>query len=356
MADTNTAKLGAVKPEVGSSSDTWGTKQNAAFDIFDAAISGTPATVASAATTDLSATTVPTINITGNVGITSFGNAVSGMIRKLFFTGTPLITNSANIVLLTGVNRQITAGDTMEIVSFGAGVWKEFVRGSVGNKFPTQQTISAVGAFVYTPTPGAVRANFQLVGGGGAGGNVDGQGANTGGAGGGGASGFDGDTGIIDITGAATFSGSIGAAGVVSGVSTGDGGNGGNTTITVGATTYTAGGGTGGGGMLAGTTPGGSQDGGAPGVGTNLFGASQPGGMGAYNGNGATNGTGGNGGSTRVGSGGKGIHIIAAVASGGLAGVGFGSGGSGATTSNIATNVSGGAGRPGLLRVTEYYN
>lgn len=130
MADTVTAKLGAIKPEVGASNNTWGTKQNAAFDIFDAAISGTPATVASATTTDLSATTVPTLNISGSVTINSFGSAVSGMIRRLFFSGSPLITHSANIDLLGDTNRQISPGDTMEVISDGGGVWREFNRGS----------------------------------------------------------------------------------------------------------------------------------------------------------------------------------------------------------------------------------
>lgn len=128
MADTQTAKLGAIKPEVGSSPDSWGGKQNAAFDIFDAAISGTPAIIASAANTDLSATTVPTLEISGSVTILDFGAAVSGMIRRLYFSGAPLLTHDPLKLQLPGnVNLQMAAGDTVEIVRMGT-IWRLFSR------------------------------------------------------------------------------------------------------------------------------------------------------------------------------------------------------------------------------------
>lgn len=43
MADSTTS-LGLVKPEVGASADTWGTKLNGNFDIIDAALVARPAT------------------------------------------------------------------------------------------------------------------------------------------------------------------------------------------------------------------------------------------------------------------------------------------------------------------------
>lgn len=126
MADTQTAKLGLVKPEVGASGDSWGGKQNAAFDIIDAAISGTPANVASATTTDLSATTVPTLILTGSVTVEGFGNAVAGMIRKIIVQDAPLLKNGANLIVPGDADFQCASDDTFEVICLGSSVWKIF--------------------------------------------------------------------------------------------------------------------------------------------------------------------------------------------------------------------------------------
>jgi microcystin-dependent protein len=86
MADTNTTNLNLTKPEVGASSDTWGTKVNANFDavdqLFDAgpalkvAKGGTGATTSSGARTNLGLGSIATQNANA-VAIT--GGTVSGI-------------------------------------------------------------------------------------------------------------------------------------------------------------------------------------------------------------------------------------------------------------------------------------
>lgn len=80
MADTNTTNLNLVKPEVGASSDTWGTKINTNLDsidgLFDAgpvlkvAKGGTGASTASGARTNLGLGGLAVLNAVGSTEIT----------------------------------------------------------------------------------------------------------------------------------------------------------------------------------------------------------------------------------------------------------------------------------------------
>jgi hypothetical protein len=94
MADVTTTNLALVEPEVGASTDTWGTKINADLSIIDALFNSSPALLVTkggtGATTAAGART--------NLGITSFQSTVQ--------------SNSANVTL--------TAGDSLLLVKCDA--------------------------------------------------------------------------------------------------------------------------------------------------------------------------------------------------------------------------------------------
>lgn len=297
-------------------------------------------------------------HVTGVVTVTAISTRPAGERILLEFEGALLLTHSAALFLQPPVNRTTAAGDLMELVSEGSGNWRQVSYGRAAGSAPTQQFFSTPGAATWTKPLNCIRAEFEGCGAGGGSGGVDGQGAGTSAATGGGASGFSGTTGIIDVTAVASAALSVGAGGAA-GTSSGNGSAGGNTTVTVGATVYTFGGGGGSEGIIAGGSAG-SKEGGDPGVGTNVVGFSQQGCSGIRGNQGTNtdnNVTGGAGGSSLFGTGGIGRHSITPGASGGgLPGVGFGAGGSGAFNISNAANSNGAAGTGGCVRVTEYYS
>lgn len=83
--------------------------------------------VASGGTVDLTPTNAGNYyTITGSTGpITSFGTIQAGTRRILTFTGTPTIThNATSMILPTGANIIVAAGDSATFVSLGSGNWK----------------------------------------------------------------------------------------------------------------------------------------------------------------------------------------------------------------------------------------
>jgi len=84
------------------------------------------ASIASAATVDLSTSTGGYVTITGSTGpITSFGTVSAGIRRRLLFTGTPTITyNATSMITPTAASIVVVAGDTCEVISEGSGNWR----------------------------------------------------------------------------------------------------------------------------------------------------------------------------------------------------------------------------------------
>lgn len=84
----------------------------------------TISTVASAATTDIGAAATDRVSITGAVTITSLGTDIDA-IRFVSFTGAPLLThNATSLILPTGFNIQVVAGDCAIFASDASGNWR----------------------------------------------------------------------------------------------------------------------------------------------------------------------------------------------------------------------------------------
>lgn len=83
------------------------------------------ATIASAATTDLSTVSSQNVTVTGTTTITAFGTATAGTFRRLVFSGILTLThNATSLILPQGGNVVTAAGDSLEAVSLGSGNWR----------------------------------------------------------------------------------------------------------------------------------------------------------------------------------------------------------------------------------------
>lgn len=314
------------------------------------------ADIASATTTNLANATGWSLDVTGTTTITGLGTVDAGQVFILRFTGALILTHNATSLILPGAaNITTVAGDIAIMKSEGSGNWRcvSYQRSSVVPRAGTvtSQVFTATGT--WTKPAGCIKAVFEAVGGGGGSGGVDGQGAGTAGATGGGSSGFYGKTGVLTVTAETTAAVTIGAAGAAGSSSAGNGGNGGDTTITIGGTTYTWGGGGGSPGVTAGEDN--VTFGGVAATGTNVVGGGWIGQYGFFDVTDIGVAHSGAGGSNPLGTGGYQLHAVSTAATAGNDGVGYGAGGGGAITYASASNVAGGAGTAGYMRVWEYY-
>jgi hypothetical protein len=127
------------------------------------------ATIASAATTDLSTVGSQNVTVTGTTTITAFGTAPAGTFRRLRFSGALTLTYNATSLILPGaVNITTAAGDTLEAVSLGSGNW---VVTSYQSALPiftkqfdsAQQTITSGGGITVAHGFGALPKLIQIL-------------------------------------------------------------------------------------------------------------------------------------------------------------------------------------------------
>lgn len=104
-----------------------------------------PATIASAATTDLGASDETIQTISGTTTITSFGTVSAGIYKFVTFSGALTLThNATSLILLGGTNRTTVAGDCGLYVSLGSGNWKEYFYSPISAYQPLDPTLTAL--------------------------------------------------------------------------------------------------------------------------------------------------------------------------------------------------------------------
>lgn len=271
--------------------------------------------------TNLSATTV------NQILYSSATNTIAGLATAN--NGT-LITSGAGVpsistTLPSSVQSNITGTGTLT-----TGTWNGIA--TSGFLFITSGTTYTTPANITTRTV----FKFTLIGGGGGGGGINTTNAK--GAGGGSAG-----VGVIfktGLTASTAYTIAIGAAGAGGTGTPTVGGNGGDTTLTIGATTYTAGGGVGGPDTVS------NGVGGTGGTCTG-FTINIPGQNGQGNGTASAVSSGSAGGNSGMGFGLGGVGYVAFVGLDGYSGTGFGSGGAG----GAGLAGIGGGGAPGAILV-----
>jgi hypothetical protein len=298
------------------------------------------ADIAAAATLNLETAAGNFVHVTGNTGITAI-TLSDGHRRTVMFTGTPLLTNGASLLLPGAANIQIAANDIAVFVGDASGVVRctDYLPSGGLAKSPgtRTRTVLASGSGTYTTPAGCKALEIRMVGGGGAGG---GGGTGSGVGNGGGSTTFG--------TSFLTCIGGSGGGGNGSGSSAGGTASGGDINIA---------GGMGGESFGAGGASSVTQ---APSGGNSAFGGAGAGGWSGQNGSaaatnsGAGGGAGGAGTSTTGAAGAAGGYVEKLITSP-LASYAYAVGAGGTGGSAGTSGQTGGAGGSGVIIIDEWY-
>jgi hypothetical protein len=278
--------------------------------------------------------TLSASSISGVITVPNGGTGNSSFSPYSVITGGA--TSTANLQSVSGTG---TAGQVL--MSNGGGILPTWQTPSITNGNPSGSQFITSGTTFTTPSTvnAATWFKFTLIGGGGGGAGT--AATNSAAVGGGG-----GAVGIVTLNGLAAstvYNIAIGAAGSGGAAGANAGSNGGNTTVTIGSTTYTA-------GFGSGATTGVSNDGAAGGACLNTT-ISISGGTGGSVGVAGTSTISGYGGAAS----GYGCQTSGRITTGaGASGTGYGAGGAGGKCST-ATAVAGGNGAQGAIFV-EWFN
>lgn len=348
---TNTTNYNLLKPAVDdpTDEDLWGGYLNDDLDDIDTLLKqGITNTVQSSQTTGFTASASISVryvypcDATGGAfnatlpTAAAAGNGATVYFKKTDSTSNAITVQRAGSDTIDGAtSKQLaTQNDILGLVSDGTSAWRAIVFPAVSPTTPVlrQQVFTSTGANTFTTPSNTVSSTvfkFTIVGSGGAG-----CGGSASGAGGGA-----GATCIVWVSGLSASTGytcTVGTGGT--GSTSNPGANGSSSTVVIGATTYTAGGGTGGG------------DGSTVGVGGTATNGTIniSGGDGGAGINTSPVNIGGEGGSSLWGQGGA--EVLNLPTNNGRAGKGYGAGGSGSAASGSTT---GGSGTNGII-IVEY--